>query len=69
MINARCQIFATQKITVGEKLLNGLKNQSASRQMNAATLTFDEYFYAYIKRKSTRVAIQDKKKFTVLKHT
>ena len=59
MINARCQIFATQKITVGEKLLNGLKNQSASRQMDVATLTFDKYFYAYIKMKFTCVAIQE----------
>ena len=41
------------------KAFRWVKTQSASRQMDVATLTFDKYFYAYIKMKFTRVAIQE----------
>ena len=41
------------------KAFRWVKTQSASRQMDVATLTFDKYFYAYIKMKFTCVAIQE----------
>ena len=38
------------------KAFRWVKTQSASRQMDVATLTFDEYFYAYIKNISMLIS-------------